>query len=918
VRRIADFMGVDLAPLELASVIRQSTFTHMQQIDGKFAPPRLRPWTKQRGSVIRRGERGSADELLTLAQQLRIDVHFRAELARLSCDFPYDEAFGTRTSERNIAKPLTAAPRIISAYFAGGLALLAVLAPHSPCAARTRTSAPADWRHSAVKDWPQVGRDSSNARYSPLDQINTKNVKQLGGAWLSPKFAEGGTSRVTPVVKDGLMFVTAGRQVYALNAKTGENVWVYATVSDARSADVALAPGQPKEAANAPMALPNARGVAIGEGLVFIGLLDGHVLALEEKTGKLVWSRQTGIDQPKKDQWVSAPTFINGVVFTGLSHGDTHPLRGQVTALDAKTGKVLWRHITIPGPGEPGHETWPSFNDTWKFGGGGVWTNPAVDPELSLVYFTTGNPLPAFAGDWRPGSNLYTSSVLAVDIRTGKLKWHYQLVHHDVFEGDAGTPVILYEATVEGRRRKALAVLRADGYLFQFDRRTGKPLFSVEERAVPQLESQKTSPTQPFPVDGESMLMSCEDWRKQIIPAGFRLGCMWTPPAAPPPTTDPPNVLAPYPSIRVVPMAYSPQTEFFYAQGTSLLSWPRRGQDPYFLDFGAAVPGLKAYEELAAIDSRTGKIVWRKQIPTSVARGLPAFRRGGPLATAGGLLIRSADAGLVEAYDARTGDALWQFQTGSSAASGSPASYEIDGEQHIAIPMGTAVWAFKLGGTLSATVGSPSPEQAEDFAGPLRDTAEIETTSLKRSLFGADARYFIDEYAFNPYRARVKARTKVKFVNNGSVRHELAALDGSWSTGPLSPTQEAWVSFDEVGAHTYICKDHPWTYGQIIVAVDAPAAERKPGSAGEQAMRGREQFDQHCGACHGIDLAGRDRAPALSGDVFTSRWRSAAADDLFDRIRTTMPQASPGSLQRQTYLDIVAYLLHANNMAAGK
>ena len=355
---------------------------------------------------------------------------------------------------------------------------------------------------SASPEWPMVGGDLHNTRYSLLDQINRANVTKVRAAWISRKFDDGGTSRVTPVVCGGLMFVTAGRYVYALDGRTGARIWRYATVSDHT--------GELGKYANL-RGIPNFRGVAVGDGMVFVGLMDGRVIALTQKTGKLVWSQQTGDDKPVIGQWASpAPTYANGVIYTGLSDGD-FSLRGRLTALDAHIGRIIWQKFSIPGPGERGHETWPTFNNTWKTGGGGVWTNSAVDPELSLAYFATGNAVPPFAGDWRPGDNLYTCTVLAVDLRTGEIRWYYQLVHHDVFEADIGTPVILYDLEVAGVHRKALAVLRADGYLFQLDRQTGEPLLPVEERPVPQSESQRTSATQPFPVGGESILKRSEE-----------------------------------------------------------------------------------------------------------------------------------------------------------------------------------------------------------------------------------------------------------------------------------------------------------------------------------------------------------------------------------------------------------------------
>lgn len=769
--------------------------------------------------------------------------------------------------------------------------------------------------HPASKEWPMVGGDWSNSRYSAISQINKQSVERLSPAWISQKFDEGGTSRATPVVKDGILFVTAGRHIYALDAKTGARIWNYNSVPDGQRQDFTPTPEKGLELLNSPKGIPNGKGVGVGAGLLFVGLQDGHVIALRQKTGEFVWATQTGVDEPKKGQWASvAPTYSDGLVFSGLADGD-HNQRGRLTALDAHTGRLVWQMFTVPGPSEPGHETWPSSNDTWRFGGGGVWTNPPVDPELGLVYFTAGNAVPAYAGDWRPGSNLYTCSVLAIEIKTGKLKWHYQLVHHDVFEADLGIPIVLYESQVDGYRRKALAVMRADGHLFNLDRETGQPILSVEERPVPQLASQKTSPTQPFPTAGESILMSCDDWKKERIPAGFALGCAFTAPAWPPPSSDPQNVLVPVPGAKGSLMAFSPQSGFFYAQGSSQLHWPRRSQDPYFLNVVGAIPGVKAYGELAAIDSRTGKIAWRKRMPANSLGG-------SPLVTAGGLMFRTSRDGRVEAYDAYTGDLLWQFQTESSG-SGPPASYEINGEQYIAASIGPSIWAFKLGGThpFAAPTSNSGPD--ENLSGALVEAEEIETTSLHRSLIQPGTRYFLDEFTFNPYRARVRAGTRVLFVNNGVLRHEIVAADNSWGTGPLSPTQEAWITFKTPGSYAYICKEHPWSHGQIVVApADDLSATPEPrnhsavasDSIEAQIKRGRMQFQKNCSGCHGDDLAGRAAAPALQGTAFISRWGGATVADLLENIRTTMPQAAAGTLERQIYLDIVAYLLKANNL----
>jgi outer membrane protein assembly factor BamB/mono/diheme cytochrome c family protein len=583
-----------------------------------------------------------------------------------------------------------------------------------------------------------------------------------------------------------------------------------------------------------------------------------------------------------------------------------------VVALDAATGKELWHFFTVPGPGEPGHNTWDQLNNVWKIGGGGVWQTGAVDPDLGLVYFVTGNPVPPFGGEVRGGNNLFTCSVIALDAETGKLRWHYQLVHHDLWEADIATPLLLYDVQNGGRSAKALAVMRADGYLFLLNRETGKPIFPVEERPVPQDARMKTSPTQPFPVGADEVLPDCDQWRKQQIPSGFEVGCFFTPSYY-----DKLNLLRPIFGMRVAPMAYSPQTGYFYATGIAFLAWKRRTKDPYLLlDPDSNAPGLRSHGVIAALDRRTDKIVWQRRMTS---------RGGGPLVTAGGLMFESEADGNFTAYDAKTGAILWQFRIGMGGGTGSngggrgPAStFEVDGQQYVAVPAGSTVWAFKLGGTLSPNATAP-PIQTNDnseFTGPLFDTNEIETTSLDRGVLpeGGD-RYYIDEYKFNPMRARVRVGTRVTWVNNGTLLHTVVAKDGSWTTGPISPAQNGYVRFDKPGTYTYFCKNHPWAYGEIIVE------EQKAGTglySDQQAAQGKALYNQSCAACHADTLKGGDQVPPLIGESFLSHWQDRSVEDLLDRLRATMPQNAPGSLSNQEYLDLIAFVLQANNFPPGR
>jgi quinohemoprotein ethanol dehydrogenase len=331
------------------------------------------------------------------------------------------------------------------------------------------------------REWQVVGGPVGNARYSPLAQINAGNVKEIAGAWMTRL---GGTLRqATPIVKNGVMYVaTSDRMMYALNARTGAIIWE-------RQLDQASGP----------------RGVAIADdiGLVFVpqtnGRLDGSVTAVSAETGEVQWTHTLDPDPitGRRSGVSAAPAYANRLVIVAGTGGDDGR-RCPIVALDVKTGKEVWRFYTVPGPGELGHDTWPQDNDTWKWGGGAVWTTPAVDADLGLVYIGVGNasgdafgvgplnahptlssqPQPALAGEKRPGDNLFTASVVAIDLKTGKYRWHYQLTRHDIWEMDVATPLVLFETSVEGQPRKGIAAMRTDGNLFLLDRATGVPLFA--------------------------------------------------------------------------------------------------------------------------------------------------------------------------------------------------------------------------------------------------------------------------------------------------------------------------------------------------------------------------------------------------------------------------------------------------------
>lgn len=642
--------------------------------------------------------------------------------------------------------------------------------------------------------WSTVNGNRDNTRYSPLTQINSHTVSKLGAAWVSEKFIPAPTGRATSVVDHGMLFLTAPPYVYAIKVSTGKVAWRY------------HAP---------PGGEPARGGVAVGDGRVYVGLSNSILLALNEDTGALVWKASLKNPSGEVSGGASgAPLFADGLVSIGLNADFGY--RGEIVAVNAKTGHVAWRFFVIPAPGQPGSETWPKDNDSWRHGGGAVWLVGAYDPELGLNFYSTGNAVPQYGGENRPGDNLFTDCLIALDSKTGKLRWYYQVVHHDVWEADVAEAPVLFDAEINGQKRKAIAGMRTDGYLFLLDRRTGKPLTKIENRPVPQDAFQKTAATQPYPVGAEPVLPDCDYWRKQPIPAGFQVGCFFT--AA---SVETPNLLGPVYGMRAAPMAYDPQTRFFYATGNAGLQWFRRAKDPdFFGRFNGHAPGLDklSFGVLAAIDSRTDKIAWKKDFHDG--------RPNGALATAGGLIFQMAPDGNMQAYNAADGSLVWQFQTGARTG-GPPVAFEENGQEYIATIASGQVWAFKLGGTLPQRP-APIIPTPQEFSGAISDKSTIQTASLDRDAGLSGQHYFTDEYEFDPYRVKVTAGTTVEWRNNGTLVHTIEAVDGSWSTRPLQPMDIGTVTFTKPGTYIYHCKEYPWDYGEIIVV---PATQEKNGQS---------------------------------------------------------------------------------------
>ena len=555
-----------------------------------------------------------------------------------------------------------------------------------------------------VNGWITNGGSLSNERYSPLKQINRDNIRDVKAVWRTHLDGSGmgaqHSGQGQPLMYDGVLYMVTGQDdVFAVSVDTGQILWRYKAQLDPSRVKVCCG--------------WVSRGVAIGEGKVFVGRLDAQLVALDQRTGKVLWSNQ--VEDPLKGySIVGSPLYYDGMVIFGMGGGDMG-IRGSLKALDAKTGKLRWTFYTIPAPGEFGSDTWPSNNDFWKFGGGAIWQTPAVDPDLGMIYFSTGNAGDSFNGSQRPGNNLFTASIVALDVKTGKYRWHFQQVHHDIWDYDSPNPVVLFDASFNGVPHKALAQVSKTGWVYILDRQTGKPILGVEEKPVPQEPRQHTAATQPYPV-GDAVVPQFID----IAPEGFDLpygGRIFTP------FWDKPVVYRPQMAVNWPPSSYDPTTHLFYVCGIdnvgNSVSDAHGFEHPkwqgMWLGGGGAYTGIAGRGIFAAVDLTTNRLVWRQQWHESCFSG--------SLTTAGGLVFVGRSDGRFQALDARNGDRLWQFQT-DSGVNATASSFEYKGDQYIAVyaggtlfgggKKGDSLWLFSLKGTMYSL---PSPGAAASIIG---------------------------------------------------------------------------------------------------------------------------------------------------------------------------------------------------------
>src|SRR5712691_11088067 len=575
--------------------------------------------------------------------------------------------------------------------------LALTLLPGSTFAQAVPTTRPSDSEltsaKAAGKDWITYGGSLMAERYSTLDAINTGNVAGLKGAWMTRLGSGRGAKykfEADPLVIDGVMYIPTGNDdIYALDAKSGKKIWEYN--SDIPQINDLICCGWDN------------RGVAAGQGRIFSGQLDGSFVALDQKTGKIAWRTQLE-DYHDGYSITGATRYYNGMVCTGMSGGE-NGVRGRMYALDAQTGNEVWRFYTIPGPNDIGGDSWPNDGFGYLHGGGTVWQAPAIDPDLGMMYVSTGNAGPG-NGDSRPGDSLFSASIVALDYKTGQYKWHFQEVHHDIWDFDAPSPVVLFDQMYNGQMRKGLYQAGKTGWLYFLERANGQPLIGIDEKPVDQEPRQFTSATQPYPV-GDSFIYQCPD----PVPGFLRSGCIfaafWDIATLTRPTG--------HGGAEWSPTTYNPQTGFVYVMGSEQTSASAMRPNPYvkgksYGRGGSATPlGSSIGNTFTAMDSRTNKIVWQKR-----EGGDQSY---GALSTAGGLVFRGKVDGNLVAYDARTGDVLWHFQTGLGI-SAPPMTWSDGKDQFITVAVGgnrggqttldgDEVWTFSLNGLVDQMTAPP-------------------------------------------------------------------------------------------------------------------------------------------------------------------------------------------------------------------
>jgi len=731
-------------------------------------------------------------------------------------------------------------------------------------------------------EWFTYGGDKTWDRYSPLDQINEQNVKDLTMVWNRPavdplikdKFPDIVPSdyfRGTPIMIDGVLYAPDGvGLVEAFNAATGETKWVQ----------------QPVEPTLREAAGQSTRGVAFWRRASeerIIAIRGQYLYAIDAKTGvpehdfgengRISLNRHTPDDAPYFG-W-GGPFIVNDVIVVGGNGGgkagggygdegfDPRAKPEDIRGYDVHTGNLLWTFHVLPRKGEPGYDTWGKGSAEYV-GNMDAWASLTADEQLGYVYIPFSAPTASYYGGHRPGKNLYSDSLVCLDAKTGKLVWYYQLIHHDIWEYDAASPAVLGDITVDGKRIKAVIASNKTGFLYVFDRVTGKPVWPIVERPVPRstVPGEEAWPTQPFPTkppamdrqgfsENDLIDFTPELHQKALeIASHFVMGPLFTPPTIIDDSPDGKKGTLILPSdwgaANWNTGAFDPETGMYYAVSMTLpaVLGVRRNPDPNNPMLygegpaprrpGEARPQRPEYEDLS-VD------------------GLPLVK---------------PPYGRITAYDMNKGTKEWMVPNG-------------DGPRN-------------------------NPLLKDLHLPPLGNTGRPAALLTKTLLFVGDSSNAVMGGAGIGGPAKLRAYDKL----TGKVIAELDLPVGA-TGGPMT--------YMENGRQLIVVPVGGKGYGAGWVAFGLPASPSQPGIySTAQAMRGQVAYEAKCSACHGVDLDGSEHAPSLKGRRFWSQWDQETVRTLYSRIISTMPPSDPGSLTPNDTVDIVTYLLQSNGLPAGE
>jgi acido-empty-quinoprotein group A len=486
----------------------------------------------------------------------------------------------------------------------------------------------------ATDTWPTYNGDYSGKRYSTLDQINAGNINSLTLAWVFQTHSV--AIKSTPLEVNGILYFSVPDNVWAVDARSGRGIWHYERKTEGDHI--------------------GHRGLAMYKNWLYFTTPDAHLVCLDAKDGTVRWIVE--LADPKLEYFSTmAPLVIRDHVIVGVS-GDVTDIPGFLESLDPETGKIQWRWNTEPAPGEPGSETWPKDGDAILHGGGMTWMTGTYDPDLNLLYWGTGNPNPVLVGEGRPGDNLYTCSIVALNPDTGKLVWHFQPSPHDVHDWDAVETPVLFDAEFKGKQRKLLAQASRNGFFFVLDRTNGEHLLTSEF------------------ID--------QTWASGVDSRGR--------PIAKPEATPSPDGALVEPgsdgSTNWMAPSFDPQSGLFYVNARRLFSIFYNTAEGKAEGWGGRDRNLWANSTLRALDYRTGKVVWNHELGDGESIA-------GILTTAGHLLFSADNSGNLLALDPATGKTLWHLNAGGKLDA-SPMTYQLDGRQYLLVAVQDILYAFAL------------------------------------------------------------------------------------------------------------------------------------------------------------------------------------------------------------------------------